>query len=89
VDAGIKNVGAPYLTVNSTPFSVTDSNGFKYDPSLSYNGTDWLKTQQLYLDQVSAGKILFVIPADSKELRLRYDFGNLETGPNLAEWAVK
>ena len=89
VDVGIKNVGAPYLAVNSTPFSITDSNSFKYDPSLSYNGTDGLRVQQLYLNQVSGGKILFIIPASSKELRLQYDFGNLATGPNLAEWPVK
>jgi hypothetical protein len=88
VYAGIKNVGAPVLTVNSTPFSITDSNHFKYDPYFLYNGTDGLKIQQLYVDQVSIGKILFVVPEGSDELRLQYDFGDLVSSPNLAEWPV-
>jgi len=88
VHAGIKNIGAPSVNVSSTPFSITDSNHFKYDPYLQYNGTDGLKVQQLYLDQVSIGKILFVVPAGSDELRLQYDFGYLVSSPNLVEWPV-
>ena len=88
VNAGIKNIGAPFLTVNPTSFSITDSNHFKYDPYFMYNGTDELKMQQLYLDQVSIGKILFVVPEGSNELRLLYDFGDIVIGPNLAEWPV-
>jgi hypothetical protein len=88
VHAGIKNVGASSLNVSSTPFSITDSNHFKYDPYFLYNGTDGLKVQQLYLDQVSVGKILFIVPAGSNELRLQYNFGNLVSSPNLAEWPI-
>jgi len=88
VHAGIKNVGASSLNVSSTPFSITDSNHFKYDPYFLYNGTDGLKVQQLYLDQVSVGKILFIVPTGSNELRLQYNFGNLVSSPNLAEWPV-
>jgi len=88
VHAGIKNIGAPSVNVSSTPFSITDSNHFKYDPYFLYNGTDGLKVQQLYLDQISVGKILFIVPADSNELRLQYNFGNLDSSPNLAEWPV-
>jgi hypothetical protein len=54
-----------------------------------YNGTDGLKMQQIYLDQVSIGKILFVVPENSNELRLQFNFGDLTSGPRLAEWPVK
>jgi hypothetical protein len=88
VNAGIKNIGAPFITVNPASFSITDSNHYKYDPYSVYNGTDGLKMQQLYLDQVSVGKILFAVPEGSIELRLQYDFGDLVSGPKLAEWPV-
>jgi len=88
VDAGIKNTGMQSLNASSTSFSITDSNGYKYDPYFLYYGDDGLKMQQLYLNQISIGKILFVIPASSKELRLQYDFGDFVSGPKLVTWSI-
>jgi len=87
VDAGIKNTGAPILNASSSSFSLTDSYGYRYDPS--YYGNDGLTMQQLYLNQTSIGKILFIIPASSTGLRLIYNFGNSVTGPKLASWPIK
>jgi Domain of unknown function (DUF4352) len=89
VDVGIKNTGSQYLNVSAAAFSITDSNGYKYDPSVSYRGDDGFMVQQLYLNQISRGKVLFVIPTASKGLRLQYDFGDLITGPKLATWSIK
>jgi hypothetical protein len=87
VDAGIKNIGAPVLNASSSSFSITDSNGYKYDPS--YYGNAGLTMQQLYLNQTSLGKILFVIPKESTGLRLHYNFGDFATGPKLVAWPIK
>ncbi len=87
VDAGIKNIGAQVLNASSSSFSITDSNGYKYDPSNYGNGG--LTMQQLYLNQTSTGKILFVIPKESTGLRLQYNFGDFATGPKLVAWPIK
>jgi hypothetical protein len=89
VDVGIKNTGLQYLNASAAAFSMTDSNGYKYDPSVSYRGDDGFMVQQLYLNQISRGKVLFVIPTGSKGLRLQYDFGDPVTGPKLATWSIK
>jgi Domain of unknown function (DUF4352) len=87
VDAGIKNIGAQVLNASSSSFSLTDSNGYKYDPS--HYGNDELTLQQLYLNQTSIGKILFIIPKTTTGLRLHYNFGDFATGPKLVAWPIK
>jgi Domain of unknown function (DUF4352) len=87
VDAGIKNIGAQVLNISSSSFSLTDSNGYKYDPS-DY-GNEGLTTQQLFLNQTSLGKILFVIPKTTTGLRLHYNFGDFASGPKLVAWPIK
>jgi hypothetical protein len=88
VDTVIKNTGAQPLNVSSASFSITDSGGYKYDPHLPYYGNDGLTMQQLYLNQQSKGKVLFVIPASSKGLKLQYKFRDTVNGPQLAAWPV-
>ncbi len=87
VDAAIKNVGAQELNISSSSFSLTDSNGYKYDPS--YYGNEGFTTQQLYLNQTSLGKILFIIPKTTTGLRLHYNFGDFASGPKLVAWPIK
>jgi hypothetical protein len=89
VDVGIKNTGLQYFNASAVPFSMTDINGYRYDPSDSYLGGDGFTMQQLYLNQISRGKILFIVPTGSKGLRLQYDFGDPVTGPKLATWSIK
>jgi hypothetical protein len=87
VDAGIKNIGAQVLNASASSFSLTDSNGYRYDPS--YYGNEGLSVQQLYLNQTSIGKVLFVVPKTSTGLRLLYNFGDFVTGPKLVAWPIK
>ena len=88
VDAVIKNIGAQSIYASSTQFSITDSKGYKYDPDFMYFGDDGLKIQQLYLNQLTRGKILFSIPSDATGLKLQYDFGNAISGPKLVTWPL-
>ena len=88
VDIVIKNSGAQPLNVSSASFSITDSDGYKYDPHLPYYGSDGLAVQQLRLNQQSKGKVLFVISANSTGLKLQYKFRDTVNGPQLAAWPV-
>jgi hypothetical protein len=85
-DVEIKNVGSDRAYVGSSQFSLTDSEGFRYDPEL-YLGEDGLEMlKELYQNQKMEGKMLFEIPEDAKGLKLQYDFGSLFTGVKLASW---
>lgn len=86
VDAVIKNIGAQSIYASPTSFSITDSKGYKYDPDYRYFGDDGLKTQELYLNQKTEGRILFTIPSSATGLRLQYEFGDMYSGPNLVTW---
>jgi hypothetical protein len=88
VDAEIKNTGVQTLNASSASFGITDSGGYNYDPHIPYYGNDGLTMQQLYLNQQSKGKVLFVIPAISNGLKLQYKFRDTVNGPQLAAWLV-
>lgn len=78
VEAEIKNTGSDSAFVGSTEFSMTDSEGYKYDPEALYYGDDGLEMiKELYQNQKMRGKILFEIPENARDLKLQYDFGNL------------
>lgn len=88
VDAEIKNVGSDSAFVGYTEFSITDSEGYKYDPTM-YLGQDRLEAvKELYQNQKMKGKILFEIPENAKNIKLQYDFGNLFIGTKLASWSI-
>ena len=88
-DVEIKNIGSDRVYVGSAEFSVTDSEGFKYDPEF-YLGEDALEMfKELYLNQKMEGKVLFKIPETAKDLKLQYDFGSLFTGVKLASWELE
>jgi len=89
IDSEIKNVGADRVYVGSSEFSITDSEGFKYDPEVLYYGDDGLgMVKELYQNQKMKGKILFEVPENAKGLKLQYDFGNLFIGTKLASWTL-
>ena len=90
VEAEIKNVGSDRVFVGTTDFSVTDSEGYHYDPDWLYygdNGLDMIK--ELYQNQKIRGKILFEVPEDASDLEILYDFGNLFIGTELASWEIE
>lgn len=89
VDAEIKNVGSDRIFVGASEFSITDSEGYKYDP-VFYLGNDKLEDfKELFQNQKMRGKVLFEVPEKAQNLRLQYDFGNLFTGTKLASWPIK
>lgn len=90
VDAEIKNVGSDSAFVGSSEFSITDSEGYKYDPEALYYGDDGLEIfKELYQNQKMRGKVLFEAPENAKDLKLQYDFGNLFLGTKLASWTIQ
>ncbi len=89
VEADIKNIGPDSTFVSSGDFSVTDSEGYRYDPVL-YAGKDGLEMfKELYSNQKTKGRIIFEVPKSANDLKIQYDFGNLFSGTKLASWKVE
>jgi len=88
IEAEIKNIGSDSAFVGSSEFSITDSEGYKYDSELYYGDDDLEMFKELYQNQKMRGKLLFKIPEDAQNLKLQYDFGNLLTGTKLASWSI-
>lgn len=82
----IKNIGADEEYVYDGEFSMTDSEGYKYETE-SYYGDNRFRTQSLYPQQKSKGKILFEIPEDSTDLKIQYNFGSFDV--KLASWNIE
>lgn len=76
-DLEIKNVGSEKVFPIGD-FSVTDSEGYKYERSpnliFTYKGNDRLPDQELFPNQKSRGKLSFIIPENAQGLKLQYDF---------------
>jgi len=89
VNAEIKNTGSRSIYVGSTEFSVTDSEGYKYDPEM-YLGDDGLEMfKELYKNQKMNGVVVFEVPESAKDLKIQYDFGDMFSGTQLASWEVE
>lgn len=89
IEGEIKNVGDDRAYVGSSQLSITDSEGYKYDPEL-YFGDDGLEMfKELYPGQKMKGKVLFEVPEDATGLKIRYDFGGIFTGIKLATWELE
>lgn len=85
----IKNIGSDRAYMGSSEFSMTDSEGYRYDPELYY-GNDGLEMfKELYQNQKMVGKVLFEIPEDANGLKIQYDFGSLFTEVKLASWGLE
>ena len=88
VDAEVKNIGTDRLYFGATKFSVTDSEGYKYDAQF-YLGSDKLELfKELYQNQKMRGKVLFEVPEYASGLKLQCDFGDLLVGTKLATWKI-
>ena len=89
VEADIKNIESDRSFVSSGDFSVTDSEGYRYDPEL-YAGKDGLEMfKELYSNQKVKGRVIFEVPKSANDLKIQYDFGNLFSGTKLASWKVE
>lgn len=89
VDAEIKNIGSDSAFVGYTEFSITDSEGYKYDPKMYFGNDGMDGFKELYNNQKMKGKILFEIPENSQNVKLQYNFGNLFTETKLASWSIE
>jgi FlaG/FlaF family flagellin (archaellin) len=88
IDAEVKNIGSDRMYASSGDFSVSDSEGNRYDPVM-YVGDDSLGYfKELYKSQKVRGKVVFEVPLNASNLVLYYDFGNLFSGTKLASWKI-
>jgi len=88
IDAEVKNIGSDRMYASSGDFSVSDSEGNRYDPEM-YVGDDGLGYfKELYKSQKVRGKVVFEVPLNANNLILYYDFGNLFSGTKLASWKI-
>jgi hypothetical protein len=88
VDAEVKYTGSRSTYATSSDFSLSDSEGYRYDPDL-YSGDDnFPLLQELYPNQKVKGKFVFTVPSSATGIRLYYDFGTLFTGTDLVYWQL-
>jgi hypothetical protein len=88
VDAEVKNIDSDRMYASSGDFSISDSEGNRYDPEM-YAGDDGLGYfKELYKSQKVRGKVIFEVPLHANNLVLYYDFGNLFSGTKLASWKI-
>lgn len=85
IDARAENIGENSVYVAVTSFSMTDSEGYKYDWTY-YMADDALESQDLYSGQQSRGELLFEVPDTATGLKVFYDFGYFED--KIASWVV-
>jgi hypothetical protein len=86
VNCQFKNAGSDREYAEPYAFSVADSTGYKYDPSI-YMGANGLSLTELYGGQHVAGVVLFEVPKTATGLTLTYDFNSL-FGGDLAVWQI-
>ncbi|MDD1719306.1 MAG: DUF4352 domain-containing protein [Methanoregulaceae archaeon] len=85
----VKNLGEDEAYVGAGDFSLSDSEGNRYDPDILSLLNDALPYyQDLYKGEKISGSIVFVVPESSGGHRLSYDFGNILTGADLATWDI-
>lgn len=84
-----KNTGSSTTYVGQSSFSLTDSEGIRYDVEL-YPGDDGFgHLKELYQNQKTTGKIVFKIPTKVPDgLRVLYNYGDIFSGTKLVSWDV-
>lgn len=88
IKALVRNVGANRIYANSSSFSVTDLEGNAYDTEIMSGENNFPFLQELYQNQKAEGFILFKLPAEAKNVKILYDFGDLISEVKLASWDV-
>ena len=85
----IKNIGSERSYQGASEFSVTDSNGYRYDSEILYMGDDKMEYfQELYQNQQMEGTVVFEVPKDATGLKIQYDFGNIFGRTQIASWSI-
>ena len=89
VDAQVENIGDGSLYAMASDFSLSDSEGNRYDTNvyLYVAGDSFEMMKELYQGEKTSGNLRFVVPASATGLELAYDFGTLGD-PLLAKWQL-
>jgi len=88
VDAEVKNIGSDRMYASAGDFSMSDSEGNRYDPTMYTADDSFGYFTELYKNQKIRGKVLFEVPKSANNLILYYDFGNVFSGTKLASWKI-
>ena len=83
--AEARNTGSNSEYVGAADFSLSDSNGYRYDATCYLGIGCFPLMQDLYQNDRIKGFILFEIPKDAIGLKLRYDFGTIYN-PHIVTW---
>jgi len=91
VETELKNVGSDVEYADPDDFSMSDSEGFKYDPEGGFLGADIenaLKYTKLLPGERIAGKLVFEVPETVTGLKVKYNFGGIFGKPIIASWTL-
>ncbi len=88
IEVEIENLGVSSLYAAYWDFSISNPEGYRYDPQYYLGDDDFPSSQELYQGQKAKGLILFEVPEGATGLLLQYDFSDILTGPNIATWTL-
>jgi len=92
VDVELKNVGDDTQYASPDDFSMSDSENFKYEPEGGFLGADIgnaLKHTELLPGEKVRGKLVFEIPENATELKIKYNFAGIFEKPKIASWILE
>lgn len=84
-DLLVENIGTPSFYVSDYDLEITDSQGFKYNPTLN-SLPDAFNSVELYAGQKTQGKVVFSVPDTATGLKIGHEFGRF--GTCLTRWVV-
>jgi len=86
VNAQVENIGAGSLYVMISNFSLSDSEGNRYD-NMVFAGDSVATMKEIYQGEKTGGNIRFAVPTSATGLKLAYNFATLGD-PLLARWRL-
>jgi hypothetical protein len=89
VSAQVEAIGAGTLYATDSSFSLSDSEGNRYDTRLDLYvaGDSFAKIKELYQGEKASGNLRFLVPVGATGLKVAYDFGT-PGDPLLAKWQL-
>ena len=89
VSAQVEAISAGTLYATDSSFSLSDSEGNRYDTRLDLYvaGDSFAKIKELYQGEKTSGNLRFLVPTGATGLKVAYDFGTLGD-PLLAKWQL-
>ena len=89
VNAQVEAISAGTLYATDSSFSLSDSEGNRYDTRLDLYvaGDSFAKIKELYQGEKASGNLRFLVPTGATGLKVAYDFGT-PGDPLLAKWQL-